>query len=82
MCLNTWHHQSPHNQSSCTTFTLNPHWGRATIGKSCVYAYRITLVMSNLLRPCGLWPARLLCQGDSPRKNTGVYWPVLAAIPF
>ena len=29
-----------------------------------------------------LWPARLLCQGGSPGKNTGVYWPILVAIPF
>ena len=29
-------------------------------------------VMSNSLRLCGLWPARLLCPWDSPGKNTGV----------
>ena len=26
----------------------------------------------RLLRPHGLWPARLLCPWDSPGKNTGV----------
>ena len=35
------------------------------------------------LWPCRLWPASLRCQrGDSPGKNTGVYWPLLVAIPF
>ena len=29
-------------------------------------------VVSDSLRPHGLWPARLLCPGDSPGKNTGV----------
>ena len=32
----------------------------------------VTSVMFNLLRPHGLWPARLLCPWDSPGKNTGV----------
>ena len=32
--------------------------------------------------PCRLQPARLLCQGASPGKNTGAYWPILVAIPF
>ena len=64
---------------------LNPYWGRPATGqkkKSCVYACRVTSVVSNSLQPCGLWPAMLLCQGDSPGKNTGVYWPILVAIPF
>ena len=29
-------------------------------------------VVSDSLRPHGLWPARLLCPWDSPGKNTGV----------
>ena len=29
-------------------------------------------VMSNSLRPHGLWPTRFLCQWDSPSKNTGM----------
>ena len=33
------------------------------------------------------WPTRFLCWGvggggGSPGKNTGAYWPILAAIPF
>ena len=84
MSLHTWHHQGPHKPSSCASFTLNPHWGRAATGKKkvCIYAHRITLAVSNSLRCCRLWPARLLRQGCSPGKNTGAYWPILAAIPF
>ena len=49
---------------------------------SCVYALGVALVISNSLQPCRLRPARLLCQGGSPGKNTGAYWPTLVAIPF
>ena len=50
--------------------------------KSCIYAHRVTSVMSDSLRPCRLWPARLLYQrGGSPGKNSGAYWPILVAIP-
>ena len=33
MSLHAWRPQGPHKPSSCTTFTLNPHWGRAATGK-------------------------------------------------
>ena len=49
---------------------------------SCIYACRVTSVVSGSLRPCGLWPARLLCLGSSAGKNTGAYWPILVARPF
>ena len=46
--------------------------------KSCIYAHRVTSVMSNSLLPCRLWPARLLCQGAGlPRQE---HWSVLANI--
>ena len=63
--------------SSCATFTLNPHWGRAAAGKkkSCIYACRVALILSNSLQTCGLWPARLLCQGVLWQK----YW---SGLPF
>ena len=32
----------------------------------------VTSVMSNSLRPYGLWPTSLLCPWDSPGKNTGL----------
>ena len=51
--------------------------------KSCVYACRVTSVLSNTLWPCRLWPARLLCQrGGSPGRNTGAYWAILVAMHY
>ena len=32
----------------------------------------VTSVVSDSLRPHGLWPTRLLCPWDSPVKNTGM----------
>ena len=48
-----------------TTFMLDSPWGREATGKkeACVCAHRVTSVVSDSLRPCRLWPARLLCQG-------------------
>ena len=43
--------------------------------ESCIYACEIALAMSNSLWPCGLWPARLLCQRGFSRQE---YWSVLA----
>ena len=46
--------------------------------KPCIYAHGVTSVMSNSLKPCRLWPARLLCRGwgwwgwGSLGKNFGV----------
>ena len=42
----------------------------------------VASVMSNSLRPCRLCSTRLLCQWDSPGKDTGEYSPILVAIPF
>ena len=41
------------------------HWGPPSVIVSCS-------VVSDSLRPHGLWPARLLCPWDSPGKNTGM----------
>ena len=49
---------------------------------SCIYVWRVALVISDSLWPCGLCPARLLGQRGSPGKNSAVYWPILLAIPF
>ena len=35
-------------------------------------ASQVTFVLSDALRPHGLYPARLLCPWDSPGKNIGV----------
>ena len=80
MSLYTWHLQGPCKPSSCSTFMLNSHWDRAATGKkrkSCVYMLRVSLVLSDSLRPCRLWPARLLCQGGGCSWQE--YWSVLAS---
>ena len=54
-----------------------------SLNKFCIYAHRVTSVVSDCLQSCRLWPARFLCQrGGSPSKNTGAYWPIPVAIPF
>ena len=80
MSLHTWCDHGPHKPSSCTTFTLNSHWGRAVTGKKSLVG----------LRTGSLWSCPTLCDlpifsvrdGGSLGKNTGGYWPILVAIPF
>ena len=56
------HCQSPHKPRSCVTFMHNSHWGRAAAGKKHLVYMRTWLLQScTTLRPCSLWPARLLC---------------------
>ena len=80
MSLHTWRPQDPCKPSSCSTFMLNSHWGRAATGKkekkSCIHGHRVTLLMSELLWPCKLWPVRLPCQGEGFSRQE--YWSVLA----
>ena len=49
--------------------------------RMCINAWAVlrsvTLVVSDPVRPHGLWPAWLLCPWDSPGKNTGVGWHAL-----
>ena len=84
MSLHTWCLQGPRKPSSCATFMVNSHWGRAATGKkkSCVYAHRVTSVVSDSDPvDCGL-PGFSIREGVFPGKNTGVCWPILVAIPF
>ena len=80
MSLHTWRPQDPCKPSSCSTFMLNSHWGRAATGKkekkSCICGRRVTLVMSESLWPCKLWPVRLPCKGEGFSRQE--YWSVLA----
>ena len=79
MSLHAWYHHSPHKPSSCATVMLNSHWGRAATGKEkpCVYAHRVTLVVSK-----SLWSCRLGLPGLSVRgvlqarilERIGQYW--------
>ena len=48
--------------------------------KPCPYAHRVASVVSNSLRPCRLWPVRLLCQGGEFSRQE--YWSVLANTVF
>ena len=75
--LHNWRCQGPRKPSSCTTFMLNPHGAELPQAKkSCIYAHRVTSVLSNPLQPCRLWPARLLCQrGWFSRQEN---WSILA----
>ena len=46
----------------------------------CLPACWVTSVVSDFLRPRGLWPARLLCPWDSLGRNTGVGFHFLLQI--
>ena len=37
-----------------------------------VHVCQVASIVSNSVRPYGLWPTRLLCPWNSPGKNTGV----------
>ena len=41
MSLHTWHSQGPCKPSSCTTFMLNTHWGRAATGRKSLVSMHI-----------------------------------------
>ena len=83
MSLHTWCVQSPHKPSSCATFMLNSHWGRAATDKknSSFFVCRVARSCPTLCDPldCGL-PGFSVRERGSPGKNTGVYWPILVAI--
>jgi len=44
--------------------------------KSSLYVCRVSLVVSNSLWPCRLWPVRILCQGGVFSRQE--YWSILA----
>ena len=77
MSLHTWHSRVPTSQaavpSSHSTLTGAE---LPQTRKSCIYTCRVTYVVSKSLRPCRLWPARLLCQGGGFSKQE--YWRPLA----
>ena len=83
MSFHTWCCQDPHRPSSCTTFTLNPHWGRAATGKKSLASMCTGSLWSCLTIcdpvDCGLQAS---LSGGSPGKNTGAHWPTLTATPF
>ena len=58
-------HRRPWKQAWCSGNLLQ----RNTLLKS---VKLLVAVVSDSLRPHGLWPTRLLCPWDSPGMNTGV----------
>ena len=78
MSLCTWHPQGPCKPSSCATFTLNSHWGRAASGKKSLKQGHFGSVQLFAT----MWTVASLSGRGSPGKNTGAYWPILFAIPF
>ena len=59
--------------------SFDPHVAFTALLGACIKVCMCAKLLQSCLtlRPCGLWPARLLCPWDSPGKNTGV-----VAIPF
>ena len=72
--LHTWCHQGPHTPSSCTTFTLNSHWGRVATGKK----NSLASMHAGSLQSCPtLWT--VACQASpSGGFSRQEYWSVLA----
>ena len=71
--------ESPQAKQLChfhAQLSRGQRWHRQK--KSCIYAHRVALVVSNSLRPCRLWPSRLLCQGGGFSRQE--YWSILANI--
>ena len=75
MPLPSWRHQGPLKPSSCTTFTLNSHWGRASTGKKvlhlCVLGHSGSVLLFTTL------PGVSVREGGSPARileHIGQYW--------
>ena len=86
MSLHIWHRQGLHKPSSCATYMLNSHWGRAATGKKSL-ASMCTGSLWSCPTVCGpivcgpivcgpIVCARLLCQGGGFSRQA--YWCVLA----
>ena len=75
--FHSWCHQAPQSQAAAPP-SLSTLTGAEMpqAKRSCASACWVTLVVSDSLQPCRLWPARLLCQGGSFSRQE--YWSVLA----
>ena len=78
-------HQGLQDANICATFMLNLHWGRAATGKKKDVFMRAGSLPSHptLCDPvdCGL-PGSSVRERGPPGNSTGLYWPILVAIPF
>ena len=80
MSLHTWCLQGPYKPSKLCHLHAQLSLGqnRHRQKKSCVSAHRVALVVSDSMRPCRLWPARLLSGRFSRQED----WSVLANTCF
>ena len=78
MSLHIWCHQGPHKPSSCSTFTLNSHWGRAATGKKglhlCTHGHFSRVWTLCDPADCGL-PGFSVTEGVLSKQE---YWSILA----
>ena len=80
MSMHTWCHQGPRKPSSCATFTLNSHWGRAATGKKSLATMHAGSLWScpTLCNPvdCGLpgFPVREGVLQARILEHIGQYW--------
>ena len=77
MFLHTWRRHSPRKPSSCTTFTLNPHWGRAATDKRSLASTHTGLLWlcPTICDPVDCSLPGFSLRGFSPGMNTGAYQP-------
>ena len=54
--------------------SFDPHVAFTALLGACIKVCMCAKLLQSCLtlRPCGLWPARLLCPWNFPGKNTGV----------
>ena len=66
--------QPSHSEKRFSTGQYRPIGLKNTLGQWMQRSVGVVKLLGHvrLLRPHGLWPARLLCPWDSPGKNTGV----------
>ena len=77
MSLHTWHCQGPRKPSSCTTFMLSSHWGRAATGRKKVLCLCMRGCFGLVQLFMTLWT--VACQAFLPGGfSRQEYWSVLA----
>ena len=78
MLLHTWCHQGPCKPSSCTTFIIKPHWGRAATGKKKKKDLHLYTQghYSHVQLFVNFWT--VACQASLSGSSRQEYWSVLA----
>ena len=74
----TWHCQGPRKPSRALPSRSTLTGAELPQVKRVLHLHAGSWVVSDSLRPCGLWPTRLLCQGGVLQarilKHMGQYW--------